>query len=124
MLKMKSLAVWTSKAVWSPNSPCSSSTSSDTCADSCSRVAPERKSTSENFLAGAGERGVTALIRDSISTTLLNEDRESETVVIIFNLCAQMLENHNNPTVMTKAVETAPLRDELYTHSASNNYLF
>lgn len=66
MLKIKSLAVWTSKAVWSPNSPCSSTTSSDTWADSWSRVAPDRKSTSDSFLAGAGERGATALIRDSI----------------------------------------------------------
>lgn len=70
MLKMKSLAVWTSKAVWSPKSPCSSTTSSDTWDDSWSRVAPDRKSTSDSFLAGAGERGATALIRVSISTTL------------------------------------------------------
>lgn len=74
MLKMKSLAVWTSKAVWSPNSPCSSSTSSDTCDDSWSRAAPDRKSTSDGFLTGAGERGATALISVSISTTLRSED--------------------------------------------------
>ncbi|TNN34569.1 hypothetical protein EYF80_055264 [Liparis tanakae] len=48
-------------------------TSSDTWADSWSRVAPDRKSTSDCFLAGAGERGPTALIRDSISATLLGE---------------------------------------------------
>lgn len=76
MLKIKSLAVWTSKAVWSPKSPCSSSTSSDTWDDSWSRVAPDRKSTSDSFLAGAGERGATALMRDSMATTLTGKDQK------------------------------------------------
>ena len=78
MLKMKSLAVWTSRAVWSPKSPCSSSTSSDACRDSCSSVAPDRKSTSEGLLTMAGERGATALINDSMGQR--PDQRRRETV--------------------------------------------
>lgn len=78
MLKMKSLAVCTSRAVWSPNSPCSSCTSSCTCEASCSSGVPERKSTSDTRFTGAGARGVTALLIASIEPNLQQHSLETQ----------------------------------------------